>query len=162
MMGNYQPLVDLTLPQMLGMREDRFSEFRGLGISSMAFKVTSRESSNLFVVELTVHKKGGPALHLHQSQDEWFYFLGGEFVVEIGEQCLFPHTGDSLLVPKNTPHTWAFIGEGRGRFITAFSPAGNIEDFLRAASDGNAMPEPDSMLWQRYGIEVLGPPLLVE
>jgi len=29
---------------------------------------------------------GGPPKHYHEEQDEWFYCLAGEYVVEIGEQ----------------------------------------------------------------------------
>lgn len=46
---------------------------------------TPETDGGLFVVENTVHGKGGPARHLHHEQDEWFYAVEGEFRFEIGE-----------------------------------------------------------------------------
>lgn len=62
--------------------EDRFGEFRGLGISSIAFKVSSQDSSGLLILENTFREKGGPARHLHYDQDECFYAVEGEFMFE--------------------------------------------------------------------------------
>jgi hypothetical protein len=45
--------------------QDRFGEYRGLGVSQIAFKVTPRDSDGLLILENTFHKKGGPARHLH-------------------------------------------------------------------------------------------------
>lgn len=41
--------------------QDRFGEYRGLGISSIAFKVTVPGSNGLLIVENTFREKGGPA-----------------------------------------------------------------------------------------------------
>ena len=65
--------------------EDRFGEHRGLGISVIAFKVVPQDSSGLLVIENTFHAKGGPARHLHFDQDEWFYAVEGEFIIEVGQ-----------------------------------------------------------------------------
>ncbi len=45
--------------------EDRFGEQRGLGVSTIAFKVIPQDSSGLFILENTFHARGGPARHLH-------------------------------------------------------------------------------------------------
>jgi hypothetical protein len=44
--------------------EDRFSEYRGLGVSSIQFKAVPQDSSGLFIIENTFHARGGPARHL--------------------------------------------------------------------------------------------------
>ena len=36
------------------------------------------------MLENTFHAKGGPARHLHYDQDEWFYAVEGEFIIEVG------------------------------------------------------------------------------
>ena len=41
--------------------EDRFGEQRSLGISSISFKVTPRDSDGLLIIENTFREKGGPA-----------------------------------------------------------------------------------------------------
>src|SRR5262245_49782987 len=103
--------------------QDRFGQHRGLGISVIDFKVVPQDSSGLFVLENTFHAKGGPARHLHYDQDEWFYALEGEFIVEVGDQRMRLQPRDSLLAPRKVPHVWAHIGETRGRILITFMPA---------------------------------------
>jgi mannose-6-phosphate isomerase-like protein (cupin superfamily) len=142
--------------------EDRFGEHRGLGISVIDFKVSTGDASGLFVLENTFHEKGGPPRHLHYEQDEWFYAVEGEFVVEVGTERTSLKPGDSLLAPRLVPHVWAFVGGTRGRILIAFSPAGAMEAFFRDVTRANAMPPQDPALWRAHGMELLGPPLSLE
>jgi mannose-6-phosphate isomerase-like protein (cupin superfamily) len=142
--------------------EDRFGEHRGLGISAIDFKVSTQDSSDFFVLENTFHEKGGPARHLHYDQDEWFYAVEGEFIVEVGEQRFRLKPGDSLLAPRKVPHVWAYVGNTRGRMLIVFTPAGKMEAFFREVTKANAMPPQDPELWRTYGMELLGSPLQVE
>src|SRR5687768_15349167 len=116
--------------QQVAAGEDRFGEHRGLGISAIDFKVSSQDSSGLFILENTFHAKGGPARHLHYDQDEWFYALEGEFIVEVGQDRFRLQPGDSLLAPRSVPHVWAHIGDARGRILITFLPAGKMEAFF--------------------------------
>lgn len=142
--------------------QDRFGEQRGLGISTIEFKVTPQESGGLFVLENTFHAQGGPARHLHYEQDEWFYVLEGEFLFEVGQERFTLAPGDSLLGPRRVPHVWAHVGAGRGRILVAFMPAGEMEAFFRIVTQANAMSSQDPELWRAHGMELLGPPLRVE
>lgn len=142
--------------------EDRFGEYRGLGISSIAFKVSAQDNSGLFIIENTFHAKGGPARHLHYDQDEWFYSVEGEFIAEVGEERIRLQPGDSLFAPRKVPHVWAYVGDTRGRMLIAFMPAGKMEAFFREVTKANAMPPQDPALWRDHGMELLGPPLSVE
>ena len=141
---------------------DRFGEERGLGISTIAFKVSMPNPGGLFILENTFLAKGGPARHLHYEQDEWFYSLEGEFLFEVGTQRFHLHPGDSLLAPRQVPHVWAFVGETRGRILVAFQPAGKMEAFFREVTRANAMPPQTPEIWRAHGMELLGPPLPVE
>jgi quercetin dioxygenase-like cupin family protein len=141
--------------------EDQFGEHRGLGISSIAFKVTPQESGGLFIIENTFQQRGGPARHLHYDQDEWFYAVEGEFIVEIGDDRFNLNPGDSLLAPRKVPHVWAYDGDTRGTMLIAFMPAGKMEAFFREVTQSNAMPPQDPELWRAHGMELLGPPLPV-
>lgn len=141
---------------------DRFGEQRGLGISTIAFKVTTPNPSDLFILENTFLAKGGPARHLHYDQEEWFYVLEGEFLFEVGADHFQLHPGDSLMAPRQVPHVWAFVGEAHGRILVAFLPAGKMEAFFREVTRANAMPPQDPELWRAHGMELLGPPLPVE
>ena len=141
--------------------EDRFGEHRGLGISVIDFKVSPRDMGGLLILENTFHAKGGPARHLHYDQDEWFYAVEGEFVVEVGEDRFRLQAGDSLLAPRKVPHVWAHIGDARGRMLITFMPAGSMEAFFREVTKANAMPPQDPELWRAHGMELLAPPLSV-
>ena len=141
--------------------EDEFGEHRGLGISTIAFKMTSKDSNDLLIIENTFHAKGGPARHLHFEQDEWFYTVEGEFIFEVGENKFRLKPGDSVLAPRKIPHVWAFAGGTRGRILIAFMPAGKMEAFFREVTKANAMPSQDPNLWRAHGMELLGPPLVI-
>jgi hypothetical protein len=46
--------------------QDRLNEQHNIGVSDTTFKVLSNETGgNLFVMEQSNHKKGGPPRHLH-------------------------------------------------------------------------------------------------
>jgi len=154
--------ADLPAALLLAVGADHFGEQRGLGISTIAFKVTTPNPSDVFVLENAFRAKGGPARHLHYEQEEWFYILEGEFLFEVGAERFRLHPGDSLLAPRQVPHVWAFVGEARGRILIAFLPAGKMEDFFREVTKANAMPPQDPALWRAHGMELLGPPLPVE
>ena len=57
------------------------------------------------------------------------------------------------------PHVWAHVGEGAGRMLITFLPAGKMEAFFRIVTQANAMPPQDPQLWRAHGMELLGPPL---
>jgi len=137
-------------------------ETRGLGISTIAFKVTAADPKDPFILENTFLTRGGPPRHLHYTQEEWFYILEGEFLFEIGADRLPLHAGDSLLAPRMIPHVWAFVGKTRGRILVAFFPAGKMEAFFRTVTRVNAMPPQDPEIWRAHGMELLGLPLPVE
>ncbi len=143
--------------------KDQFGEHRGLGVSAITFKVTPNDEDGLFILENTFHEKGGPARHLHYDQDEWFYAVEGEFVLEVGQDKFMLKPGDSILAPRQVPHVWAYTGIGRrGRMLIAFLPAGKMVSFFREVTKANAMPPQDPELWRAHGMELLGPPLPVE
>jgi quercetin dioxygenase-like cupin family protein len=141
---------------------DLFGEQWGLGVSSIAFKVSRQVPSSLLILENTFHAKGGPPRHLHHDQDEWFYALEGEFLFEIGHERFRLKPGDSVLAPRQMPHVWASVGDTGGRILVAFVPAGAMEAFFREVTPANAMPPQDPALWRAHGMELLGPPLMVE
>jgi quercetin dioxygenase-like cupin family protein len=161
--GDTAPGIPSALRVAAG--QDRFGEQRGLGINSIDFKVTTQDSENLFIAEVTFPATGGPPRHLHYEQDEWFYVLAGKFVFEVGFEVsaerLRRTAGDSLLAPRRVPHVWASVGEGTGRILTVANPAGKLKAFFREISKVNAPPASDPEVWRAYGMEWLGPPLPV-
>lgn len=156
-----RPLATSASMVRVAAGADRFGEHRGLGVSVIAFKVTPQDSSGLLILENTFHAKAGPARHLHYEQDEWFYAVEGEFIVEIGQERFRLLPGDSLLAPRRVPHVWAHVGNGRGSMLITFNPASKMEAFFREVTKANAMPPQDPELWRAHGMELVGPLLPV-
>jgi quercetin dioxygenase-like cupin family protein len=128
-------------------------------------KVSARDSGgDLCIYDTFRHSKGGPALHRHHAQDEWFYVLRGEFIARIGEQTLTLGPGDSAFAPRKIPHAFAMTSEGEGQMLVLFQPAGSMEEFFLGMSRfGKEIPKDQEtalkQLWLDHGMEVLGPPL---
>lgn len=153
------------LPEVLHLLNgvDRFGERHSLGTSTIDVKLAGRDTGeSVLIIEHTSRAHGGPARHLHHGQEEWFHALEGEFVVEVGEQRFLLSPGDSVLAPREVPHVWAHVGGHPGRLLIAFVPAGKMEAFFAEVGKTNAMPVQDPALWQKFGMELLGPPLTVE
>lgn len=145
---------------------DRFQQRRKIfGSMSIDYKVSSSDTDgDLFVIENTNDSRGGPPRHLHHEQEEWFYVVEGEYVAEIGGERYRLGPGDSVFAPRETPHVWAHVGEGTGRLIVAFRPAGEMEAFFDAMSQVKEAPSREELhgLFRSHGMEVAGPPLAVE
>ncbi|PWB71831.1 cupin [candidate division GN15 bacterium] len=154
-------IVEPVRSLMVPAGQDSFEEQRSLGISTVTFKRTPSYLSDAMIIENTFHAKGGPPRHRHLHQDEWFYIVDGEFSFEIGTERYTLTRGDSLFAPRRVSHVWAHTGEGRGKVLIAFFPAGQMEAFFRIVTDRNAMPPEDPKLWYDHGMELLGPPLRV-
>jgi mannose-6-phosphate isomerase-like protein (cupin superfamily) len=142
--------------------EDRLGEHHTIGVSTTAFKVLTGDSSGgLFIFEHASRKKGGPPRHLHHNEDEWFYVVEGQYLVEIGSVRIQLNIGDSVLGPREVPHAWAFIGDTPGRLLVAFAPANKMEAYFRYTEKlrkGNEYTT-DAEIFRAYGMELLGPPL---
>jgi quercetin dioxygenase-like cupin family protein len=142
--------------------KDRLEEVHNFGITTISFKVLTEDTNgDLFVIEHANHQKGGPPRHVHPHQDEWFYALQGEFLVEVGTERHTLRPGDSVLAPRNLPHAWAFTGNGPGKLLISFTPAGKMEAFFRRVSKTNAMVPQDAALFHEFDMELVGPPLNV-
>lgn len=143
---------------------DRLGEIHAIGVSSTSFKVLTKDSGgDLFIMEHTNQKKGGPPRHLHHNEDEWFHVVEGEYIVEVGSERFQLKSGDSILAPRELPHAWAFVGDTPGKMLIAFAPANKMEAFFRdnakRRKDGAYLN--DAGVYRAYGLELLGPPLSV-
>ncbi|MGF7082823.1 cupin domain-containing protein [Mucilaginibacter sp. UYCu711] len=62
---------------------------------------TKATDGDLYIFESSRVKKGGPNLHLHYGQDEWWYILEGEFVIKVGDKMHHVKPGDSVFGPRD-------------------------------------------------------------
>jgi quercetin dioxygenase-like cupin family protein len=159
-------LVSTARPVRVPSGEDREGKTRAIGISSTTYKVLTRETGGaLFVLEQSNSKKGGPPRHLHHNEDELFFALEGEYIVEVGSDRFTLKPGDSILAPRETPHGWAFVGNATGRLLISFAPAGKMEAFFGDREKNGIKPgayASDPALYHAFGMELIGPPLKIE
>ncbi len=116
---------------------------------------------DLYVVQHTDTATGGPPLHVHHTQDEWFYVLSGAYRVQVGDERFEVGPGDAVFAPRAVPHVWAHVGDGPGSLLIAFQPAGQMDAFLGALAALGGAPTPAAMgpLFAAHGMTMLGPPL---
>ncbi len=145
---------------------DLFGQRRSVfGRLPMDLKVVGGQTKGgLLVLEQIDDRRGGPPRHVHSAQDEWFYVIQGHYLIEVGESRFELGAGDSVLAPRGVPHAWAHVGEGTGRMLVEFHPAGQMEAFFAEAtqlSGVSAGPEL-ARLFSEHGMQLVGPPLEVE
>jgi len=136
------------------------------GGDALYIKVSTQDSNGaLFLTEQPITRRGsGPPKHYHEEQDEWFYCLAGEYVVEIGDQPFRLAPGDSVLGPRRVPHAFVYDAAGPGRLLVGFAPAMRIEQFFRDLAKrgeyfGNGTAAEKETARRLYGIVNVGPPL---
>jgi mannose-6-phosphate isomerase-like protein (cupin superfamily) len=145
--------------------QDRFNERIPVGAkSSIDRKVSGKDTAGSWsMFEAHWGLKGGPPLHVHQLEDEWFYVIEGEYVVQVGDERFELTPGDSLLAPRKVPHTYAHLGDGQGRLLIAYEPAGAMEDFFLEVSKLAGPPSASEVqrVFRAHGMEIVGPPLKI-
>jgi len=132
--------------------------------------VTGEETGGAFaMMDFHVPVNHGPPPHVHSREDETFYVLNGEFEFTIAGQSQRLVTGQSLVAPRDLPHTFRNVGTSAGRMIAVVTPAG-FEKFF--AEIGVPLPNADSPPLEptaadierlmeaapRYGLTLLPPP----
>lgn len=112
-----------------------------------------------------------PPLHIHHDADETFYVLDGEMTIFVGDERLEAGAGDFVFAPRGVPHAYLVRSE-RVEFFATFAPAG-IEAFFAEIAPpvvpGERKPDavpPDpeefARIAARYGIEIVGPPPMLD
>jgi quercetin dioxygenase-like cupin family protein len=146
----------------------RFNQILRLpGGGQLFIKVSAQDTAGAFLLtEQPSAGKGGPPKHYHRDEDEWFYCLQGQYVVEVGSQRFELNAGDSVLGPRRVPHAFAFVGDTPGRLLVGFTPAGRMEQFFRDLSArgqyfGVGTDADRQRAEKEYGVINVGPPLTV-
>jgi len=144
--------------------KDRFNESLSLFEGDTFYcKVSTKDSDgDMYAFESTRVKKGGPALHYHYKQDEWWYILEGEFLFKVGEETFTAKAGDAVFGPRMVPHAFSKTNEGNARMLIVFQPAGKMESHFKAVGQGvyGKMSEEEKHRFrQKNGFEVVGPAL---
>ncbi len=149
----------------VGAKKDRYQEELLIMGGLFDCKVSSKDTDgDLLIYDTIRHSKGGPPVHLHYSQDEWFYVIKGDFLVQVGQEKFTLSAGDSAFAPRTIPHTFAKISEDEGQMLILFQPAGTMEDyFSQVAKISKEIPKNQEEilkdLYTSHGMKIVGPPL---
>ncbi|GAB2592591.1 cupin domain-containing protein [Spirosoma areae] len=144
--------------------KDRFNKSISLlEGDTFSTKVSTKDTDgDIYMFESIRVKEGGPSHHLHFDQDEWWYVLQGEFLIKVGEVTHQAKAGDSVFGPRRVPHSFAKVGEGEGKLLMFFQPAGKMEEMFRKISEGvtkGMSEEEQDKFRDEHGLKRVGPPI---
>ena len=126
-------------------------------------KVSGKDTDgDLYIFDSTRLKEGGPPLHYHYNQDEWWYIISGEYLIKVGEETYHAKAGDCVFGPRGVPHTFAKLGQAESKLIMLFQPAGKMEEWFNLVNDGviaKMTDEEKDAARKAHGFEHIGPPL---
>lgn len=159
----------LTLPPAKGFKvragEARFGssyKMKGVTLNTLDIKISGTDTEGaLAVFEQTgLTPNGGPPLHIHPHQDEWFYVLEGEYRFQVGEEVHELKKGDTIFLPREVPHAFIQLTD-QAKVIVSYLPAGKMESFFKATNDWTSPPSRDEIIqvFADHGMKVVGPAL---
>lgn len=140
-------------------------KMKGVTLNTLDIKISGKDTDNdLAVFEQTgLTPNGGPPLHIHPFQDEWFYVIDGEYKFQVGEDRYQLKTGDTIFLPRNIQHAFIQLSE-KGKMIVSYLPAGKMEAFFEVTDKWKSPPtkEEISKVFADHEMKVVGPPLTSE
>jgi mannose-6-phosphate isomerase-like protein (cupin superfamily) len=125
---------------------------------------SAAETNNMhFAFEAIEPPGGGPPLHMHANEDEFFLVLDGEMTFYIGGRITRATEGQTAFAPRGVPHCFKNTSRRESRIMVLFTP-GNIEGFFEYGNLPRGVPATDELLLERlatfapqYGLTILGP-----
>ena len=137
---------------------------KGVTLNTLDIKISGKDTENgLAVFEQTgLTPKGGPPLHFHPYQDEWFYVIEGEYLFQVGEEKYSMKTGDTIFLPRNIQHAFIQLTE-TGKMIVSYLPAGKMEAFFEKTDKWTSPPTKEEIekVFADHDMKITGPPLEV-
>ena len=145
--------------------EARFGKhykMKGITLNTLDIKISGSDTDgDLAVFEQTgLTPKGGPPLHIHPFQDEWFYVIEGEYLFQVGNDKYSMKAGDTIFLPRNVQHAFVQLTE-KGKVIVSYLPAGKMEDFFKVTDQWATPPSQEEIkkVFAEHDMKVVGPPL---
>ncbi len=139
-------------------------KMKGVTSNTLDIKISGKDTENeVAVFEQTgLSPKGGPPLHIHPFQDEWFYCVEGEYLFQVGEVNYSVKPGDTIFLPRKIQHAFVQLTE-KSKMIVSYIPAGKMEAFFEATDKWTSPPSRDEIVkvFADHDMEVVGSPLKV-
>lgn len=138
---------------------------KGVTLNVLDIKISSKDTDgDLAVFEQNgFTPQGGPPLHIHLHQDEFFYIVEGEYLFQVANEKYHMKSGDTIFLPRNVQHAFIQITE-KGKVIVSYIPAGKMEDFFKTTDAWSSPPTLKEIekVFEDHDMKVVGPPLKVE
>jgi len=138
-------------------------EMKGVTRNVLDLKIASSDTNgNLTFFEQNGFKaNGGPPLHIHLYQDEFFYIIEGEYLFRVGDEYFQMKPGDTIFLPRNVQHAFAQLTD-KGRVIVSYMPAGKMEDFFKTTDAWTSPPSAAEIadVFEAHDMKVTGPTLM--
>lgn len=148
--------------------EARFGEhykMKGVTLNTLDIKISSADTGgDIAVFEQTgLTPKGGPPLHIHPFQDEWFYVVEGNYLFQVGTEKHQISEGDLIFLPRNVQHAFVQLTEN-GKMVVSYLPAGKMESFFKVTNEWTSTPTKEEIekVFAEHDMKVVGPPLKFE
>lgn len=145
--------------------EARFGQhfkMKGVTLNILDIKISGKDTGeDLAVFEQTgLTPNGGPPLHVHPHQDEWFYVIEGDYLFQVGDEKMNLQKGDTIFLPRNVQHAFIQLSE-KGKMIVSYLPAGQMEDFFKVTDQWTTPPSKEEVAktFSDHDMQVVGPPL---
>lgn len=145
--------------------EARFGEhykMRGVTLNTLDIKISSKDTDGSLAMfeQIGETPNGGPPLHIHLYQDEFFYVVEGDYHFRVGEDFYNLTVGDTIFLPRNVPHAFTQLTE-KGKMIVSYFPAGKMEAFFKLTSSWSGPPSKEEInqAFLDHDMKVVGPPL---
>ena len=107
----------------------------------------------------------GPALHVHQHEDEAFFVTSGTLTVQGGPNRVVVPKGGFIWAPRTVAHAFCNASDEPVTFLGLVLP-GNLEQMMLELAtyfeDAAPMLNPSRIVEinESHGIEIVGPPIL--
>jgi quercetin dioxygenase-like cupin family protein len=148
--------------------EARFGEhykMKGVTLNNLDIKISSSDTvGDIAVFEQTgLTPNGGPPLHIHLFQDEWFYVVEGNYLFQVGADKHRLSKGDMIFLPRKLQHAFIQLTE-KGKMVVSYLPAGKMESFFKVTNEWTSPPTKTEidMVFAEHDMKVVGPPLKSE
>ncbi len=145
--------------------EARFGKhfnMKGITLNTLDIKISGKDTDgDLAVFVQTGHTPfGGPPLHIHPFQDEYFFVLEGKYKFLVGTEFYSLEKGDTIFLPRDVPHAFVQLTD-QASMIVSYFPAGKMEAFFEATDKWTSPPSKVEMekIFVDHDMRMVGPPL---
>src|ERR1700731_1991154 len=136
-------------------------------LNGLALKAGTAEKDGAVAVyegALPGHNSG-PALHVHDREDEALYVIEGEATAPLGGELSTAASGSFIWMPRGVPHSFANLGDVPLRLLGFAVPSG-VEELLASLPRDQSQLNPAKIaeidkLAEGFGARTVGPPIPV-